>query len=59
MLNSPQKKYDTVPHPRVASAKPTWWETTHVQKCMYMQDVLCSVTERIIKFKLLQGELYN
>jgi hypothetical protein len=42
------KVCDTVPHPRIASVEPPRLEKTHFQKCMYMQDVLCSVTWRIV-----------
>jgi hypothetical protein len=45
---SPIKNARHVPHPRVASVEPPWLETTHFQKCMYMQDVLCNVIERIL-----------
>jgi hypothetical protein len=34
---------DNLPHARVASAKPPWLETTHCEKCMYMQYVGCGV----------------
>jgi len=36
----------TVPNPRVDSAAPPRLETTHFQKFMPMQDVLCNVVGR-------------
>ena len=48
-VDQPAKKTcDTVQHPRVASGEVPWLETTRVQKCMYMQDVLFNVKEHII-----------
>ena len=41
-------KCDTLPHARVASVEPPWLETTHFQECVYMHDVLCNVTARIM-----------
>ena len=43
----PAKRVRHVPHPRVAYVEPPLLETTHFQKCMHMQVVLCSVMERV------------
>jgi hypothetical protein len=48
MVISPQKICDTLLHPHVASVEPPWVETTHFQKRMYTQDVLCIVIERVV-----------
>jgi hypothetical protein len=44
-------KFDTLPHPGVASVEPSWLETTHFKKKIYIHDVLWDVIERIMQFK--------
>jgi hypothetical protein len=34
-----KNKFDTLPHPRVASVEPQWLQTADFQKCIYMQDI--------------------
>jgi hypothetical protein len=48
MLISPLKTCSTLLHLHVASVEPLWSETTHFQKWMYMQDVLCSAIAHIM-----------
>ena len=38
----------TAPYPRVASVEPPWLETTELERCVYLQDVLCSAVGRIV-----------
>jgi hypothetical protein len=42
------KKRATIPQPRFACVEPPYLETTRFQKCVYIQDVLFSVTEGIV-----------
>jgi len=44
----PRKTCTTLLHPRVASVELPRLETTHFQKCRYMQHVWCNVTECIM-----------
>jgi hypothetical protein len=48
LVEKPAKDVRHVPHPRVVSVEPRWLETADLKKCMYMQYVLCNVTERIV-----------
>jgi len=41
----PAKKMQQISHPCVAAIELPWLETTHFQKCLNMQNTLCTVTE--------------
>jgi hypothetical protein len=45
--DQPVKTRVTLPHPRVASVEQPCLEKHYFKKCLYMQDVLCNVVERI------------
>jgi hypothetical protein len=46
--DQPTKKRATACHIHVASVESPWSETTQIQKCMYMQGVLCSVAKHTV-----------
>jgi hypothetical protein len=43
-----KKTCDTLLYSRFAYAEPPCLETAQFQKCMHIQDVMCSVIERIV-----------